>query len=223
MDDPRVTRMEGPSRTRRIVALVALGVAILMVVFAVVQVRNFVQGIGERAGGRTVDRSGPVLLQSVRDLSRYEAATGTFQVIVDLEHDAGFLPPAIVGQRTLFVAVGSVDAYVDFSRVGDDAVTVTPDHRSATLRLPHAGLEKPNLDHQHSYVFAEQLGIVDRVRAFLDQSPNQQSELYQLAEQKIGDAATRSTLKDRAEANARTMLQEMLRALGYEQVTVTYG
>ena len=223
MDGPRPIEGEPRRGLRAVLAIVAVGLAVLLVVFAVLQVRSFVQGIGERTGGRTVDRSGPVLLQSVRDLSRYEAATGTFQVIVDLEHDAGFLPPAIVGERTLFVAVGSVDAYVDFSRVGDDAVTVTDDRRGATIRLPHAGLEKPNLDHQHSYVFAEQRGIVDRIRGFLDQAPNEQSELYQLAERKIGDAAAQSTLRDRAETNARTMLQEMLRALGYERVTITYG
>jgi hypothetical protein len=208
---------------RALVAIVAVGLVALVALFTVIEVRNLVQAIGDRASGRTVDRSGPVLLQSVRDLSRYEAATGTFQVIVDLEKDAAFLPPAIVGQRTLFVAVGSVNAYVDFSRLGNDAVTVTADRRGADIRLPHAALDKPNIDHQHSYVFAEQLGIVDRVRAFLDQAPNEQSELYQVAERKIAAAATQSGLQSRADTNARTMLRDMLRSLGYTQVTVTYG
>jgi hypothetical protein len=112
---------------------------------------------------------------------------------------------------------------VDFSRLGNDAVTVTADRRGADIRLPHAALDKPNIDHQHSYVFAEQLGIVDRVRAFLDQAPNEQSELYQVAERKIAAAATQSGLQSRADTNARTMLRDMLRALGYTQVTVTYG
>jgi hypothetical protein len=206
-----------------LVAAVAVVVAAALVVVAVVQVRNFVQGIGEQAGGRTIDRSGPVLLRSVRDLARYEAATGTFQVIVDLEKDAGFLPPAIVGQRTLFVAVGTVDAYVDFSGLGDDAVTVSSDRTTAQVRLPHATLDRPNLDHQRSYVFAEERGIVDRLQAFFDQAPNQQAELYQVAERKIADAATQSGLAARAEVNARAMLENLLRTLGYKQVTVTYG
>jgi uncharacterized protein DUF4230 len=208
---------------RTLLALVAAALAVLLVVIAVIEVRNFVQGIGQSVSGKTIDRSGPVVLQSVRDLARYEAAAGNFQVIVDLEKDAAFLPIAIVGHRTLFVAMGSVNAYVNFSGLSKDAITVTSDRQAVDLRLPHAALDKPNLDHQRSYVFAEERGIVDRVRAFFDQAPNEQAELYQVAEKKIAEAATQSRLTDRAEANARMMLQDMLRLLGYKQVTITYA
>ena len=44
-----------------------------------------------------------------------------------------------------------------------------------------------------------------------------------MAEKKIGDAAGQSGLTTRAEANARTMLEDMLRTLGYRQATVTYA
>jgi Protein of unknown function (DUF4230) len=222
VEGPRLIESEG-RRWRTLLPIVAVLLAALVVVLTVVQVRNLVQGLGDRAAGRTVDRSGPVLLQSMRDLSRYEAAAGTFQVVVDLEKDAGFLPQAVVGQRTLFVAIGTVDAYVDFSRLGDDALTVSADRRSVQVRLPHAALDRPNLDHQRSYVFAEERGIVDRIRAFFDQSPNEQAELYQVAERKIGEAAAQSGLTDRADANTRTMLRDMLRALGYQQVSITYA
>ncbi len=223
MEDPGSIESDGRRRLRAALPLVAVVLAALLAVLTIVQVRNVVQGIGDHAGGRTVDRSGPVLLQSVRDLARYQAATGSFQVIVDLEKDAGFLPPTVVGQRTLFVAIGSVDAYVDFSRLGDDAMTVSADRRAVQVRLPHAALDRPNLDHQRSYVFSQERGIVDRVRAFFDQAPNEQAELYQVAERKIGEAAAQSGLADRAEANARVMLQDMLRTLGYQQVSITYA
>ena len=223
MKDPRSIRTARRPELRTLLAVVAAAIAVLLVVVTVVQVRNFVQGIGQSVSGKTIDRSGPVVLQSVRDLARYEAATGNFQVIVDLEKDAAFLPTPIVGQRTLFVAVGSVNAYVDFSGLGNDAVSATSDHQGVGLRLPHAVLDKPNLDHQRSYVFAHERGIVDRVRAFFDQAPNQQAELYQVAEQKIAEAATQSRLTERAEANARTMLRELLHSLGYKQVTITFG
>jgi uncharacterized protein DUF4230 len=205
-----------------VLAVVATALAILLVVVVAVQVRNLLQGI-PTTGTRTVDRSGPVLLQSMRDLARYDAASGSFQVIVDLEKDTPFLPSAVVGQRTLFVAVGTVDAYVDFSRLGGDAVQVSSDRTSVQVTLPHAALDKPNLDHQRSYVFAQESGIVDRVHAFFDQTPNDQAELYQVAEKKIGDAAGQSGLTARAEANARTMLEDMLHTLGYRQATVTYA
>ena len=208
---------------RAVLAIVALALTVLVVVAAVVQMRNFVQGIGQSVTGKTIDRSGPVVLKSVRDLARYEGAAGNFQVIVDLEKDAAFLPTTIIGQRTLFVAVGSVNAYVDFSSLTRDAITVGADRQAVDVRLPHAALDKPNLDHQHSYVFAQERGIVDRVRNFFDQAPNEQAELYRVAEQKIGDAATQSGLTARAEANARMMLQDLLHSLGFKQVTITYA
>ena len=205
------------------VAIVTAAVVVMVVTVAAIQVRNLVAGAVPQTGTRTIDRSGPVLLQSVRDLSRYEAASGTYQVIVDLEKDTPFLPPSIVGQRTLFVAVGNVAAYVDFSHLGDDAVRVSQNQKGATVRLPHAALEKPNLDHQRSYVYAQDSGIVNRIQAFFDLSANSQAEVYQVAERKIADAATQSGLTERAEANTRAMLRGMLRTLGYQQVTIAFG
>ncbi|HEX4817188.1 MAG TPA: DUF4230 domain-containing protein [Nonomuraea sp.] len=174
------------------------------------------------AGEQVIDRSQPVLLQSIKDLSRFEAATGTFQVVVDLEKDANFLPDAIKGTRTLFVGAGGVDAYVDFSGMAANAVTVSPDRTEATVRLPHAQLEKPNLDNRRSYVFAQQRGLFDRVQDFLSGSPGDQRELYLLAEQKINEAAVASDLRARADANTKAMLSGMLKSLGFTKVTVKF-
>ncbi|MFG1702918.1 DUF4230 domain-containing protein [Nonomuraea sp. M3C6] len=173
-------------------------------------------------GEQTVDRSQPVLLQSIKDLSRFEAATGNFQVVVDLEKDANFLPDAIKGTRTLFVGAGGVDAYVDFSAMATNAVTVSEDRTQATIRLPRAQLEKPSLDNSRSYVFAQQRGLFDRVHDFLSGSPGDQRELYLLAEKKISEAAVASDLRTRADANTKAMLSGMLKSLGFTKVTVKY-
>lgn len=170
----------------------------------------------------TIDRSQPVLLQSIQNLSRFEAASGNFQVIVDLEKDAAFLPDAIKGTRTLFVGAGSVDAYVDFSGIGSGAITVSPDGKTVTVRLPHAQLEKTNLDNRRSYVYAHERGLLDRVQDFMSSSPQNQQELYVLAEQKIAEAAAASDLRDRADRNTRSMLEGMLRSLGFTDVVIKY-
>lgn len=174
-------------------------------------------------GETTVDRSQPALLESIHNLSRFEAATGNFQVVVDLEKDAAFLPDAIKGSRTLFVGAGGVDAYVDFGGLASGALTVSPDRKQVTVRLPHAQLEKPNLDNKRSYVFAQQRGLFDRVEDFLSSSPGDQQELYTLAEKKIADAARASDLLARADQNTRTMLQGMLGGLGFEKITVEFA
>lgn len=206
-----------PRRTWRYLA--GLLVVVVLVLVAGRLAWTWLNPLGEQ----TIDRSQPALLQSIKDLSRFEAATGSFQVVVDLEKDARFLPDAVKGTRTLFVGAGGVDAYVDLSGLTGDAVTVSEDRTAATIVLPRAQLDKPNLDNRRSYVFAQQRGLLDRVQDFLSGSPADQREVYLLAERKIAEAAAESDLRARADTNTRRMLEGMLKSLGFTEVTVKFG
>ncbi|MCW2946784.1 MAG: hypothetical protein JWR24_3501 [Actinoallomurus sp.] len=218
-EDVRISRRSRRPGLRTIAVVVVLAA----LVYAVMQGLHALPRWLDPFAERTTDRSGPVVLHSIQNLSRYEAASGNFQVIVDLEKDAQFLPGALRGERTLFVGTGSVDAYVDFSRVGNGALTVDKNRTSVTVRLPHAQLEKANLDPKHSYVFAHQRGLFNRFGDFFSSNPNQQQQLYVLATQKIQDAAGASGLAQRADANTRQMMTNLLRALGFTYVTVTFA
>lgn len=173
-------------------------------------------------GTETKDRTGPVLLKSIQDMSRYEAASGSFQVVVDLDKDAKFLPDAVRGKRTLFVGKGSVGAYVDLGNVGDEAVDVSRDRKAATVRLPHARLEKPALDAERSYAVSKERGLLDRLGDVFSDNPGDEREVHRLAVRHIGDAAEKSDLTQRAEKNTRSMLRELLVSLGYEKVSVQF-
>lgn len=182
-----------------------------------------VPGPGDWFGTDTHDRSGPALLESVRDISRYDAATGNFQVVVDLEKDTRFLPDAIRGSRTLYVGAGSVDAYVDLGRVGEKDVTVNEDRTVATLRLPHAQLGEPALDPDRSYAVSKQRGVLDRLGDLFSDNPNSEQAVQKVAVRHIAEAADESGLTERAEENTTGMLEGLLHSLGFEKVTVTYG
>ncbi|MEV5408339.1 DUF4230 domain-containing protein [Thermopolyspora sp. NPDC052614] len=219
-DGPGLPPPPAPPRGRRRPRLLAglLVVAVLLVV-GVRLTWSWLNPFAET----TIDRSPPVLLQSIQNLSRFEAASGTFQVIVDLEKDAAFLPDAIKGSRTLFVGVGSVDAYVDFSRLASDALMVSADGETVTVRIPHAQLEKTNIDNRRSYVYAHERGLLDRVQEFMSSSPQNQQELYVLAEKKIAEAAAASDLRARADQNTRAMLEGMLKSLGFTTVIIQWS
>jgi hypothetical protein len=173
--------------------------------------------------GKKTDRSQPVLLKSIQDLNRFVAAEGNFQVIVDMQNNRKYIPDFLVNDRVLFVAAGSVESYVDFSAIGQGAITESGDHRTVTIKLPAPQLGKPNIDHDKSYVFAEQRGLVNRLGELVGGDPNRQQQLYQLAEQKITEAAKETALTSRAEENTRKMLEEMLQSLGYTTVTITFA
>ncbi len=174
-------------------------------------------------GTESVDRSQPTLLQSVENLSRYEAASGNFQVIVDTEDDARFLPSFIRGERTVFVAAGSVEASVDFSALDDRAVVVSPDQRSVSVTLPAPVLSEPRVDPDQSRVASRQRGVLDRLGSALSDNPGSDRALYVLAQQKMQSAAEATDLRARAEQNTRQMLQGMLASLGYSAVTVNFA
>ncbi|MEU5100619.1 DUF4230 domain-containing protein [Streptomyces sp. NPDC020996] len=197
-------------------------VLVLVVFFAGIRL-SVLPGLKDLFGTETHDRSGPALLQSIQDMSRYDAASGNFQVVVDLEKDTKFLPDAIRGSRTLYVGAGTVDAYVDLGKVGKDDVTVDDDRTSATLRLPHAALGRPALDPDRSYAVSKQRGLLNRLGDLFSDNPNSEQAVQKLAVRHIGETARQSGLTARAESNTTDMLEGLLHSLGFKVVHVTYG
>ncbi|PAZ10194.1 hypothetical protein CLM62_42895 [Streptomyces sp. SA15] len=202
--------------------VVSAVVLVLVVFFAGIRL-SVLPGLKDLFGTQTHDRSGPALLESIQDISRYDAASGNFQVVVDLEKDAKFLPDAIRGSRTLYVGAGTVDAFVDLGKVGERDVTVNDDRTSATLRLPHAALGKPALDTDRSYAVSKQRGLLDRLGDLFSDNPNSEQAVQKLAVRHISDAAKQSELTERAETNTTNMLQGLLRSLGFKEVKVSYA
>ncbi|MFF4056256.1 DUF4230 domain-containing protein [Streptomyces sp. NPDC001668] len=197
-------------------------VVVLVVFFAGIRF-SVLPGLKDLFGTETHDRSGPALLESIQDISRYDAASGNFQVVVDLEKDTKFLPDAIRGSRTLYVGAGAVDAYVDLGKVAKNDVTVNEDRTAATLHLPHARLGKATLDADRSYAVSKQRGLLDRLGDFFSDNPNSEQAVQKLAVKHITEAAKESELTKRAETNTTTMLKGLLGSLGFKKVEVTYG
>ncbi|MBB5850679.1 hypothetical protein HDA45_000766 [Amycolatopsis umgeniensis] len=197
---------------KRWVRLGAFALVGLLIVGAALQITGLLPKF-DPFGTSTVDRSQPAVLQAVRDLSQYHAAVGDYQVVVDIEKDVKWVPASIAGERTLFVAAGSVDAYVDFGPLLENSLTVSEDRQSVEVRLPEARLAKPNLDNERSYVFGQERGLIDRLGALVS-VPDQQ-QFHVAAEKRIGEAAQHSGLLERARANTKAMLTQMLQALGF--------
>jgi Protein of unknown function (DUF4230) len=199
----------------------AIGLVLVMLV------ANQAIGLFPRFGNpfaeEKTDRSQPPLLQSIQDLSRYVAAEGNFQVVIDVQRNRQNAPDFLVNRRTLFVGAGSVEAYVDFGTIGEGAINESADGKSVSIRLPEPQLAEPNLDLERSYVVAEQKGLLDWVNDVFNNDPNRQQQVYQLAEERIAGAARESGLTDRARENTQKMLEGLLRSLGYTSVTITFA
>ena len=198
------------------VAAVLVLVVVLSAVHLLPQLRNpFAE--------TTTVRSEPVILKSITQLSRYEAASGSFEVVVDLTQRSSLLPSFLAGSETLFIGQGTDIAFVDFSQLKGQAVHVNADRTAVTVNLPKAQLEPAVLDVSQSYVYAQQQGLFNRIGNFFSGNPNSQQQVYILAQQKIQAAARQSPLLTEAQKNTAEMLDGMLTSLGFTQVTVTFG
>jgi Protein of unknown function (DUF4230) len=210
---PRMPRIGGI--VTAIVAVIVL-IVVLSAVHLLPQLRNpFAE--------TTTVRSQPVILKSITNLSRYEAASGSFQVVVDLTKRSSIIPSFLEGSETLFIGQGTDIAYVDFATLKNQAIAVSKDRTSVTVTLPKPQLEPAVLNVNQSYVYAQQQGLFNRIGNFFSGNPNSQQQVYQIAQGKIQAAARQSPLLADAQKNTESMLTGMLTSLGFQHVTVTFG
>jgi hypothetical protein len=210
---PRMPRVGGILAA--IVAAIVL-IVVLSAVHLLPQLRNpFSQ--------TTTVRSQPVILKSITNLSRYEAASGSFEVVVDLTKRTSLIPSFLAGSETLFIGQGTDIAFVDFSRLKSQAIAMNADRTAVSITLPKAQLEPAVLNVSQSYVYAQQQGLFNRIGNFFSGNPNSQQQVYQIAQQKIQAAARQSPLLTEAQKNTEGMLAGMLTSLGFQHVTVAFG
>jgi Protein of unknown function (DUF4230) len=199
--------MAAVERQRRFpTGLVVLGVLVVTGFFFVGWVKDLIPGFGNPFGTETVDRSGPAVLKSIENLRDFR------------------VPSKIKGERVLFVAVGSVDAGVDFRGLEDGAVDVSDDGKGVALELPPATFRDPELDLERSHVYDRDRGAIDRLQSLFGDDAGVEGELYPLAEEKLASAARDgSGLLARAEGNTRLMLEGLLRSLGFTRIDVRFS
>ncbi|MDQ1709065.1 MAG: hypothetical protein QOG49_450 [Frankiaceae bacterium] len=216
---PQLQQRRGGGRLLVVVAVIASLLAV-----GALKMPNWFPHAKNPLTTKTVDRTAPPVLKALEDLHEYRASTGHFEVIVDVEKDAKYFPSFIKGERTLFVAAGSVDGVVDFTRITPAAVTMSPDRLSVALALPHARLGAVRIDPAGSYVYEQKRGALDRIGDVFSSNPGGEQEFYKLAEAKMVTAAQGTDgIVARAETNTTAMLTSLLQSLGFTSISISYA
>lgn len=172
---------------------------------------------------KEVDRSGPVLLESLEDLADLHASSGNLQVLVDREIDVQWVPGIIAGERIVYQAVGSVDGIVTLSEVESrTAIDEATGERIVTFTLPPAELGEVQLDLDESRVVDSNSGLLNRIGDFFRDNPGELQELQRMGTAKIAEAALDSDVLDLAERNARKTLTDLAERAGADRVIVEF-
>ncbi len=193
--------------------LVALACAVVLMLSGIIPVFG---------RSKTVDRTQTPVLQRIAKLNQFTAATGTFQVIVDIEDDVGGQPTILAGERTLMVASGEVEAEVDFTGLKSDAIVVDDADGSVVVTIPPPTLTSARIDNSKTRVYSRERGLLNRVEDFVSDQPVDDQALYVEAENRMEDAAAASDLSGLARRNTEDMLVAMLGSVGYDDVTVVF-
>lgn len=171
---------------------------------------------------RTVDRTQPAILQALTDLHDYRASSATFDIVVDVEKDAKWMPAALRGEHRVMTARGSVDAGVDLSSLNASAVLVDDTTKAIRITLPHARLRRPAIDLSATHMVVHKRGLLDRIGSALGSAPSGEKPMIAIAERKLVAAAKASDVKVRAEKNTREMITALVKGLGHTNVTVEF-
>ncbi len=197
-----------------------LGFVALLIVLLVIAGGAF--DVGLPFTRQDKDHSPPLILNEVKDLSEFRAAEADFEVIIDRETDVNWLPDFVAGDRVQFVAVGSVDATVDFGALDEDSIIFDEESNTATVILPQPEMGEPRIDVDQSGVMNRDRGVLDRIGGMFVDSPTGEIELIQEAESKIAAAAEQTDLIERAQENTEEMLRNLVQGLGVDDVRVVF-
>ena len=198
----------------------ALGLAVVVVLVAL----PLVGGLGGLLGALNPfdserhERIDPAVLTALHDADELRAATAELQVVIEVEDDTRFLPDVLSGQQTTFLAAGAVDAVVDLGeadvrRAADGAVVVT---------LPVPVIDRVALDNERSRVLDRDRGLFDRVGDVFSDNPDDDADLYALAEGELRRAAGETGLLAQAEDSATATVEQLLAGAGIDDVSVVF-
>ena len=196
-------------------------VVVLVISVGAAQHFSLLPHVGNPVQEKTVDRTGPVMLRSLSDLSDYHASTAEFEVTVDLEKDVKYVPSFIAGEHAIYDAIGSADGIVDLSELDASSVQISADHE-VVVTVPHARVGAVTLDVERSKIVSRDRGLLNRVGSVFNDSPTSEKGAQVAGRNKLRAAAEQSELRERAEKNTRIFLTQLLESAGATKVTVRF-
>ncbi|MDQ2645210.1 MAG: DUF4230 domain-containing protein [Myxococcota bacterium] len=163
----------------------------------------------------TVLRPTPDVVTAVRALSRLESTAFHMERVIDLKDRQSRLFGLVSGEDAiLLVAVADVTAGVDLAALGPADVEVSPDRTRVRIKLPRATVFSTVLDSEHTYVHTRRTDLLAKRNETLETSARKE------AEHSLTQAALSAGILDKADAQARRVIRELVTALGFSEVEV---
>ncbi|MEI7644380.1 MAG: DUF4230 domain-containing protein [Chloroflexales bacterium] len=163
-----------------------------------------------------VIKSGAAVIQRIQQLSRLETAAYTVEQVIEVRQDSNvpIVGNLLAGDALLLIAHGTVVAGVDLSKLDAGAVTISPNGRTITLRMPPVQIFDSHLDSSKTRVYSRDRGV------FAPDNKDLESQARIEAERQILQAACEDGVMSRATDEAAKSLRQFLGLLDYDTVDV---
>ncbi len=213
----------GCAATLLYVALGAITVVALLLLFWQQIVAAFVPNVPQQvvqliATPTPTIRDWGGAIQQMKDLRRLETQRFAIERVVEASTARGDPLDMFLGERLLLIASGDVVAGVDLSKLTDRDVIVSSDGMSVTLTLPASEIFSARLNNERTRVYDRQTRLITQLTG--GQDPNLETQARQEAERQILAAACENGIMERAANEAKRSMEQFLRLLEFENVTV---
>jgi hypothetical protein len=211
----------GPSRKTYfgvIGAALATGVVGAVVGYSLPSREPLLPALPPMSSSVTVVRETPDVLLAVQNLARLESVSFHMERVVDLsDKQAQLFGLLNTEDAILLIAVGDVSAGVDLAKLKPGDVEISPDAGRARIVLPPPEVFRAALDEERTYVHTRKTGLLARRKETLE------TDARRTAERSIQAAALEAGILKRAEDNARLVVGELVRSLGFQAVDITFA
>ena len=164
-------------------------------------------------GGRTqINVDQPTVVRLIQQLRRLETVSYTMDKIISGEHANAYLPKFLAGDRLLLVVHGEVVAGIDLAGLQPGDVSIRG--QKASIHLPAAEVFSTRIDNARTKVYSRDTGL------FSSPDPNLESEVREVAERQLQQAALQDGILKSAADNARTTISSMLQGFGFHEVDI---
>lgn len=213
----------GCAATALYVALGAITVVLLLMLFWQQIVATLVPNVPQQvlqviATPTPTIRDWGGAIQQMKNLNRLETQRFSIERVVEALTARGDPLDTLLGERLLLIASGDVVAGVDLSKLTARDVIISPDGASVTLTLPASEIFSARLNNERTRVYDRQTRLLTQLTG--GQDPNLETQARQEAERQILAAACEYGIMQRAADEAKRSMEQFLRLLEFEQITV---
>ncbi|HKJ56091.1 MAG TPA: DUF4230 domain-containing protein, partial [Nitriliruptoraceae bacterium] len=204
-----------PRRRARLgwAVMLFLGAVVAMVLWGMASWNN---PLTDLFGGEEFVDRGPVVVQSVRNLSELTTVEVVESTTIESGTDTGLLNFA-TGDRIFLFAVARISAGVDLGQVGPDDVVINEAANSITLTLPSPTITAVEMDNEQTRVYDRDTGL------FTSGDMDLEREARLAAEDLMVEAAIQDGIRERARESSQLAMEELLTSLGYDQVIIRFA